>query len=395
MLVTRVIGDCPGCGAKNAYGNVSVRGDYVLRGCKRCKYSTRVSLPPTQKKVLYLDQCFFSSSFRENDPRFVQAVERIRDVSANQLLVAPFSSVHEDETHQWRGYDGKSKDDLMEFIKATSRGHEFEPSYDVEETQLSQALAAFLNGAPPSFALNRTDAIEDSIHAWDDYFRIDAGRYFGDIELRRSLKARAAEQLVDLFPEWRKSTNTFEQDVECELRAGAKEYVDTYAQFAVRIATGDFAALIDSPIKSQAIQALLYCIPSEINPKDALRTLGEFFRSDHFREVPFHWISSHMFAVLKDQVRNGAYKKRDDAVRRLRGVFEDINHISLYAPYCDAFVMDRAMAALVSDPRIALTQRFGVNVFSLTNLNELLEWLAQLKAGMSNEHREGLRAAYQ
>lgn len=153
MLVTRVLGDCPGCEGKGRFGNVSVRADHVLRGCMSCKYRTTIWLPETRKKILYLDQFFFSSAFKEGDPRFIKAAQRIREISALQLLAVPFSSIHEDETHQWRGYDGKNKEDLMEFIKATSRGHKFEPSYDVEQTQIVRAFQAHLRGESASFEL--------------------------------------------------------------------------------------------------------------------------------------------------------------------------------------------------------------------------------------------------
>ena len=55
-LVTYVLGDCPGCKAQNSFGNVDIYGDYVSKGCKRCRYKERVNLPPLRKKVLYLDQ---------------------------------------------------------------------------------------------------------------------------------------------------------------------------------------------------------------------------------------------------------------------------------------------------------------------------------------------------
>lgn len=38
MVVTHVLGDCPGCGAKDSFGNVSVRNGHVLRGCNNCRY---------------------------------------------------------------------------------------------------------------------------------------------------------------------------------------------------------------------------------------------------------------------------------------------------------------------------------------------------------------------
>ena len=71
-----------------------------------------------------------------------------------------------------------------------------------------------------------------------------------------------------------------------------------------------------------------------------------------------------------------------------------MQHISIYAPYCDAFVMDKAMAALVSDPRIGLEARYGVKIFSLNNWDELLAWLDAIEIKLSQEHIAGLEAAY-
>jgi hypothetical protein len=394
MLVTRILGDCPGCGAKGRFGNVSVRADHVLRGCMSCKYSTTIWLPETRKRILYLDQFFFSSAFRDRDPRFIRAAQRIRDISALQLLAVPFSSIHEDETHQWRGYDGKNKDDLMEFIKATSRGHEFEPSYEVEQTQIVRAFQAYLQGKSPAFDLQHGDAVPSDIHEWDDYFRIDVGRYINDIELIRDLKRQGVEMLVDAFPGWRQSTNTFDQDVALELREAAKNYFEAYLKYAARIATGDYAALLDSPIMAMVVQALLHCLPEDSAPEESLKKIAAFFQSEHFAEIPYQWLSVRVFATLKDMVKRGAYTNREAALQRLAGFFQDMKHVSIYAPYCDAFVMDQAMAALVADRRIALEDRYGVKVFSLNNWDGFLAWLDGLECAMSQEHRAGLTAAY-
>ncbi|MER9849608.1 hypothetical protein NKJ55_20150 [Mesorhizobium sp. M0106] len=115
-LVSYVLGDCPGCGAENKFGNVDVYGDYVYLGCGRCRYNERHPLPPVKKKVLYLDQFFFSHAVRGKEARFVEATKRIVELAALQLLVVPYSSVHEEETHQWSRHQ-----ELLEFIKKTSR----------------------------------------------------------------------------------------------------------------------------------------------------------------------------------------------------------------------------------------------------------------------------------
>jgi hypothetical protein len=394
VLVTRVLGDCSGCGGKNRFGNVSVRGDHVLRGCMSCKYSATVWLPQVRKKIIYLDQFFFSGAFREGDKRFVDAAQRISHLSALQLLVVPFSSIHEDETHQWGGYDGKNKENLMEFIKATSRGHEFEPAYDVERIQIIKAFQAFLAGHSPEFALKESDIVKNEIHDWDDYFRFDVGRYVGDIELIRDLKHQSVEQLVASFEGWRQSSNTFDEDLALEIRAAGKNYLDSYFQYLMRLVGGDFSALFDAPIMSTVVQHMLHYFPKETQPEDQLKQVANFFISKHFSEIPYQWLSTRMFATLKDMVKRGAYANREKALNRLSGFFHDVKHVATYAPYCDAFIMDQPMAALVADPNVGLEKRYGVKVYSLNNWEELFDWLTIVEAEMSEEHKSGLSAAY-
>lgn len=71
-----------------------------------------------------------------------------------------------------------------------------------------------------------------------------------------------------------------------------------------------------------------------------------------------------------------------------------MKHIATYAPYCQAFVMDQPMAALMAQPTVALERRYGVRVFSLNNWDDFMRWLDGLEAAMSDEHRAGLKAAY-
>lgn len=393
MLVTYVIGDCPSCGAKNSYGNVSVR-DHVLRGCMHCKYESLVWLPEIRKKVIYLDQFFFSHSFRGGDQRFLPAVERVKRMSHLQLLVAPYSSIHEDETHQWRGHKDQTHDQLMEFIKATARGAEFDKKYKVERTQVLKAWVAFLNGKSAEYVFEDCDAISGSLDKWNDYFRIDVGGYNRDIELKRTSKNQAVNLLVDIFDEWQASPQTFDQHVSLEVSEAGKNYMGTYLTMIARMSQGDFAAIIDSPIASRVVENMMHWLPDNQSLEDKLRRCAEFFASNHFAQAPYFWLQARMFATLRDMVKRGAYANREVARKRLSGVFEDINHISLYAPYCDAFVMDTPMADLMQQPTIRLDQRYGVKVFSLNNWNELLEWLDNLEANMSAEHKAGVIAAY-
>lgn len=79
-LVSYIIGDCPGCGAKYSFGNIDVYGGTISLGCRRCSYKERHPLPPISKKVLYLDQYFFSHAVRGNNPQFTAAANLIKEL---------------------------------------------------------------------------------------------------------------------------------------------------------------------------------------------------------------------------------------------------------------------------------------------------------------------------
>jgi hypothetical protein len=356
MLISRVTGDCLGCGGVRTYGNVSVRGEYVLRGCTQCRYSTRIPLPPIRKKVLYLDQFFFSKAFKQSDQRFSDAANVIADLASLQLLAVPWSTIHEDETHMWPGHGGMSKNDLMSFIKISARGHRFQAAYNVEREQLVRAFQSFLDGKPAAYLIDPDEALSDRLHQWDDYLWIDVGSYIGGIELKSSLKKRAAEELADAFPVWRSSKRNFEQEVELETRSGAQSYMRLYIEYVQRITSGDLSATFDSPIMSMVVDTLMHEVPPA-SAEDRLARVVTFLQSGHFAEAPYQWIGSRIFAVLRQQVRNGAHPNREVAIQKLSGFCEDVKLVSTYAPYCDAIFLDKSMGALVTDPRIDLPSR--------------------------------------
>ncbi|WP_196489844.1 hypothetical protein [Burkholderia cepacia] len=362
-----------------------------MQGCKQCRYSHGLMLPAIRKKVIYLDQFFFSGAFRGGDARFVQAAERIKQLAEKQLLVAPYSSIHEDETHLWRDH----ADRLYPFIKDASRGAEFERASEVEKTQLTRAFRAWLAGAPAEHVLSLEDALEEEhVTEWDGYVRIEVGGYLGDADLLAQLKRQSVEQLVDTFPAWRTSQRSFEDDVAAEYADIGRILTGSYLEFVFRLFRGDIDVFLDSPAMAMIVQNFMFLLPEAMPAEDKLRRCGEFFRSDHFKNVPTQWLTTHMFATLKAMVKAGSYQNRERALNRLSGVFFDIKHISTYAPYVDAFIMDQPMAELVSHPGVQLAERYGTRVFSLNNWNELFAWFDELEATMTDEHRDALLDAY-
>lgn len=391
-IVTYVLGDCPGCGRKESFGNVDVfDGTTVYQGCKVCRHRVRIPLPKLKKKVVYLDQFFFSHAFRGKEERFLEAAARIERASSLQLLVAPYSSIHEDETHQWAG-----RDELFRFMKSVSRGHQFRYAEEVHRFQLLRAFEAWRAGEAADYRLEEEDALEDGVHGWDGYMRISVGRYIGDIELIRALKRRSVEGLVGLFDGWRQLKTTFEDDLRAEYEAAARGYIDSYLRFVARMASGDHAALLDAPTNSMVMQSMVrQLFKDETDPDEALRRCIEFLlRSGHFKQAPRQLLSARIHATMKSMVKGGKFTNHELALKKFAGYFFDVEHISTYAPYCDAFVMDQLAADIVRQSTVNLTGRYDTKVFSLNNWPEFLEWLEGLEQAMTPEHREGLAVAY-
>ncbi len=394
MLVTRIIGDCPQCGSKNTYGNVSINSDHVLRGCTKCSYEGYFWLPEIHKSILYLDQFFFSHAFRAKDSRFVDAANFVSKMTSSEVLVVPYSSIHEDESRMWRGEGDTDQEDLMEFIKSTSGGHKFSPDYDVEETQIVKAFQAYLASGSTEYIVEERDAVPNDIHRWRDYFRIDVSGYFKDIELSRKLKNESVELLISAFDSWQESTSTFDEHVALEMRESAKSYIEPYVEQALRLAQGDFDAILNTPVRAGICESLMYCCDSDLADTEKFEAIRQFFYSEYFGNIPYQSISCRAFAVLKEMVARGAYANRDKAKPRLSGIFQDINHIATFAPYCDAVVVDKPMAELVTSSRLNIESEFGTKVFSLNNWDKFYNWLNELENRITDDHRAGLEAAY-
>ena len=386
-LVSYVIGACPSCGAPESYGNVSVGGNRLLRGCLKCKQLDRIQLPALQKKVIYLDQFFYSHAFRGNHPMFVEAQKRITALALAQQIVAPYSNLHEDES-QLGGEAYRAP--LLEFIKQTSLGHKFSYEYEVKERQIHRAFGEFLANGPTTHAIERSDALRRDVNDWDDYVWIDVGNFsdkYDDLKMR---KDRSTDALLDAFDAWAARPSTFAEDVQIELGATAESFIEHYVEYVKRIASGDPTAFATANENSMMVESLLRY--DEILPAPLrMQRIQAFFQSDYFFNVPEARIGSEFFALLRYRLRQGEYKNMHKNRDRFGGMFYDLRFISTYAPYCDAMVLDNMMFQYATDPLIDLPGRFGVQLFSRRNWDEFLTYLAELAANQRPEVEEALK----
>jgi len=293
------------------------------------------------------------------------------------------------ETRMW-----EHADKLLEFIKRTSRGHEFERDYKVERHQIQRGFQRWLSEEPACYPIEQKDVLSESVHSWDGYFTVDVTFDRGLSAEERENKRISTENLIGLFDGWRQSQDTFDQDVKGELDGAKHIYMDSYLQYLTRLRQGHLEVLNDSPMVSMMIEGMRHCLPREMPFDDQWMLYSKFFDSEHFARLPFQYIRSRCYAILKALVKAGAYQNKERSLRKLSGFYSDVDHIAHYAPYCDAIAMDNPMAELVKHPGLALETNFQVKVFSLNNLEELVGWLDDLEASMNSGHLAGLKAAY-
>jgi hypothetical protein len=343
----------------------------------------------TRKSILYLDHNFFSSVYRGNDAQWNTAMLRITELLDLQLVAVPYSSTHEAEADFYT-----RRDDLVKFIQRVSRGHHFEAYYRVEETQILKAFQAYLADAPASYLKEERDALPSSVHDWDGDYSVSVFRAASGVERKRQFKQRAVEELVNTLSNWAASRNTFEQDMELELRDAGRILMEQYAKKTGRLWAGDFSALVDSPISASVVEDMVYVLSVMKMQGDAARVIPAFFHSKHFAEVPSQQLSARLFSTFKKRVREGAYPNPEKAREKLSGFLFDVQHASTYVPYCDAFFADKFMADLLNDKNVDAEQTFGCKVFSVSKTAEFFGWLEDVKSRMTADHADGLTWAY-
>jgi hypothetical protein len=165
-------------------------------------------------------------------------------------------------------------------------------------------------------------------------------------------------------------------------------------RFSLRSITGRAAARLDSSISAEIVGTLVFIAKElKVDPKK----ISEVFASQHYRQMPSQQLSARLYAAFKQRLRRKADAMpttEDKRETKYSGLMFDIKHVSTYAPYCDAYFADKWMAHLMEDSRVSVEKTFGCKVFSSSSIQQLYQWLDDLKATMRQQHKIDLAWAY-
>jgi hypothetical protein len=386
---------CPQCGRTGSYRNIGVGRNSLRRRCDSCKALVRIELPPTRKRVLYLDQFFLSNAFKNSDQRYLAAASAITSLVQDQLLVCPWSDVHELETKLWPSDRQQS---LWSFIKRSAAGHKFSTQLQVHSQQLHRAFTSFCANGSKRARLEQSDALEGKdLHDWSDYIWIDIPLdHLIDVSRAREEKENTTRGIVGLFEAWRNAPGDFHADVTSEALGMADAMFRQYLAFVRAFGEGDavdwFAK--ETPA-AHLISSLMHRDAASVDPDKRMGRMREFLMSEYFRHTPYIEISCSMFAGLRGQVRSGHFSSdQQKAAKKLAGFHLDVDFISTFGPYCDALFIDKSMHHLLRNECSGIFDRYPMKLFSLSNFDEFLGCLAQWGENRTDEHMRAVRLAY-
>ncbi len=392
MIITHYLPQpCPACGKIGEYGNINVSGNVLNRGCNACGNWERIPLPQLKKTIIYLDQFFLSNAFRKRRKEFVTAADRIKDLASKQLVVSPWSSIHELETHLW---PNPAREDLLMFIKQSARGHRYSTPHCIKSKQIQRAFDAFLERKKTDKLIESHDAFQHNIHSWDDYVWIDVGKFIDDVDYVGEEKRLAVESLVDLFDEWGESKTTFEEDVIEEVNGYAKSLMEVYRDSCKAFVQGSIIEYLSAPADARLIDILMCRDSNTLNYRERLKRINLFLHSEYFREIPYVDISCRLFAILRKRVKEGQFPNRERAKMKLSGVFYDVEAISIYAPYSDAIFIDRAMHQWLKQEGSDLCNKYSFRIFSALNWEEFYSYLDGIEKNCPEEIQDMLPLVY-
>jgi hypothetical protein len=373
---------CPSCGQER-FGLLDVGEDRMVLRCADCRYSDTHSLPPLDKRVIYVDQFFFTLLFNvESGGRLppghesfaVEAHRRLKRLILLQQVVLPHSDVHHDETTVFH-----SAEQLRSCYEQFGGDARFMDTREIERFQAEEFATAWLKGTAPTSSSNVDDVLDTERNGWLPRMHIQVTANYGMFaDGIRSSRDETHDALQRLAARWANEKPPFDVLLEREFRQfferpqlllEASQRMDRAAD------NGDPMSIVDalhSPIfeETRMLQSLFR---EGGIPEERLGVaVSEFWKWQRNLELPHHRISCYLFAALGRRVVAGQKTIG-------RGMMNDIRAISAYAPYVDAMFVDNECSALLAEEPLLSELDYKARIFSLSRGEAFLQYLAEIE----------------
>ncbi len=404
---------CPKCG-KNSFSVAIICDHYYFRRCTECFYpdhnkgekSVKYLLPKLNKKVIYIDQFAISNMMKFLNPS-VKSHENVKkdnfwgklfgqlnSLCKLQLIICPDSDMQETESLLAPYYKP-----LKRIYELFSHGISFRSH---ETIQFFQIIGQFnvWTGVTEKYDLNVQDIVSKNINVWQDRINITINRDNPQslIEEIRTNRDKIDSHIRDIFKKWQEEkSKDFDFWYKEERKSIAKALIKRYQKDLKRRLQMSYRLIPCEPdaFSPSFATKTIYAIKKGLKrqgiskEKDINKKLSEFLYSETFEDAPYIKIASMLHAEMARRVIDHGRKKVPG-----RGFLNDVKMISTLLPYCDAMFIDNECRSFLLEKPLCEEIDYGTKVYSLSNKEEFLKYLEEIRQSASEEHIKAVNEVY-
>ena len=400
---------CPKCSTAAALGTLGVEESSRQLRCKKCGYyECEVLEPVERKRVIYLDQYVMSnmmyalnpttkSHLKANaDPFWRNLFGELDRLMRTLRIVCPRSNVHRDES-KVSPYPAPPER-LHEHLSGEV---EFHWTHQVEGNQVYRHVQEWLIGrGAQAQTVVLDDALEGNLTGWLPRITVsvDLGTLPGELEQVRENRQESADGLAHVFEGWQGHDKDFQEVFLTEARSYGPVFLRCLVNRAerreaiVRQGGPSTALELDTMLMGHH-EHIWTCLEEGLRKggvpgSEIAHNAIEYLLKGPLEWLPFNRISALLFAAIAGKAASGQKKPPG------RGTSADVRAISVFLPYSDALFVDDQMRGLLSEKPVASRIDYPCKVFSTRTRDEFLGFLAALRSGTSEVHRQRVAEIY-
>jgi len=271
-----------------------------------------------------------------------------------------------------------------------------------ETIQFFQIIGQFnvWTGVTEKYDLNVQDIVSKNINVWQDRINITINRDNPQslIEEIRTNRDKIDSHIRDIFKKWQEEkSKDFDFWYKEEKKSIAKALIKRYQkdlkrrlQMSYRLIPCEPDAFFPS-FATKTIYAIKKGLKRQgiSKEKDINKKLSEFLYSETFEDAPYIKIASMLHAEMARRVIDHGRKKSPG-----RGFLNDVKMISTLLPYCDAMFTDNECRSFLLEKPLCEEIDYGTKVYSLSNKEEFLKYLEEIRQSASEEHIKAVNEVY-
>lgn len=395
---------CPKC-KKPDFGVLMVNPYSYVRRCASCKHDQSYKLPRLSRKVIYIDQFAISDMMKsinpqvgkENkvDPFFKALFEKLDRLNKLQLIICPDSNNHFNESIVSPYYSF-----LKRMYEQLSHGTTLYDSETIKRFQITENFREWVGDAKKPLDIGDM-LMGDNLDGWQSRLIISVSLRDQDPALPQELRRErdeTSDALTKVFERWQTESAKSFNDWYEEERASfgqsiIKNYMSTlidYVDFASGQNTVDINSFSSLLSQTSVTFTIIHRKLKEkgFSDNEVFKKSIEFFNSEKVKEIPYLRLSAILFAGLAKEASLGRKKPPT------KGMFNDVEVLAAYSPYCDALFVDNECKRLLSSRDAKSKLDVSSKIFSQDNKEDFLTFLDEIEKTATKKHIELVKQVY-